>query len=209
METKGDNIYVNIKELPQLDEVQPGDLIIIETDTGTNTIDFSNFILPPENVTFYGEITQLQEDVATINTELSTATTNFTTSANNLITELGTAVNNVTTQVAQFSSTYFNQLITGMVTFDGTLTDNTEGINCTAVRNAVGNYSVVFNGNINAATVSSNADKTRLDSVQGNVCVFTTMSASTTTTTNQLSTAVTGQVIYTPADTNFISVIGA
>lgn len=200
METKGDNIYVNIKELPQLDEVQPGDLIIIETDTGTNTIDFSNFILPPENVTFYGEITQLQEDITTINSELSTATSNFTTSATNLISELDTAVNNVTTQVQEFSSTYSNQLITGVVTFDGTLTENTAGINCTAVRNTVGNYSVVFNSNINAATVSSNADKTRLDSVQGNVCVFTTMSA---------TSAGTSGVVYAPADTNFISVIGA
>lgn len=200
METKGDNIYVNIKELPQLDEMQPGDLLIVETDTGTNVIDFSNFILPPENVTFYGEITQLQEDVTTINTELSTATSNFTTSASNLITELNAAVDNVNTQVQSFSSTYSNQLITGMVTFDGTLTDNTTGINCTAVRNSVGNYSVVFNGNINAATVSSNADKTRLDSVQGNVCVFTTMSAA--------SASLVG-VVYAPADTNFISVIGA
>lgn len=200
METKGDNIYVNIKELPQLDEMQPGDLLVVETDAGTNVIDFSNFILPPENTTFYGEITQLQDDVTTLNELVSASTTGLATSAANILTSLNDTVENVTTQIQSFSATYYNNLITGMVTFDGTLTDNTTGINCTAVRNSVGNYSVVFASNINAATVSSNADKTRLDSVQGNVCVFTTMSAA--------SGAPDG-VVYAPADTNFISVIGA
>jgi len=200
METKGDNIYVNIKELPQLDEMQPGDLLVVETDTGTNVIDYTNFILPPENVTFYGEITQLQDDVDTINDTLSSATVNFAVSAASLITELDAAVEVVTTQIQEFSATYSNQLITGLITFDGTLTDSSIGINCTSVRNSVGNYSVVFVGNIIAANVSSNADKTRLDSIQGNVCVFTTMSAQSGATTG---------ITYTPADTNLISVIGA
>jgi hypothetical protein len=200
METKGDNIYVNIKELPQLDEVQPGDLLIVETDAGTNVIDFSNFILPPENVTFYGEIVQLQTDVEALSTSVERTTINLLLTADALNTAVANAIFNTTTQIEAFSSTYIDNFITGVISFNGIDTESTAGINCTAFRNSIGNYSVVFNGPINGATVSSNADKTRLDAVQGNVCLFTTMSAS--------SGAPTG-VIYTPADATFISVIGA
>jgi hypothetical protein len=200
METKGDNIYVNIKELPQLDEVQPGDLLIVETDTGTNVIDFSNFILPPENVTFYGEIVQLQTEVETLSTIVDNTTINLILTANALNVALANTIANTTTQIEAFSSTYIDNFITGVISFNGTNTDNTAGINCTSYRNSVGNYSIVFNGPINGATVSSNADKTRLDAVQGNVCLFTTMSASSASAIG---------VIYAPADATFISVIGA
>lgn len=200
METKGDNIYVNIKELPQLDEVQPGDLLIVETDAGTNVIDFSNFILPPQNVTFYGEIIQLQTEVEALSTSINTATTNLQLTADALTTALAIATADATTQIQAFSSTYIDNFITGVISFNGTDTESTAGINCNSFRNSVGNYSIVFNGPINGATVSSNADKTRLDAVQGNVCLFTTMSASSASATG---------VIYTPADATFISVIGA
>jgi hypothetical protein len=205
METKGDNIYVNIKELPQLDEVQPGDLLIVETDAGTNVIDFSNFILPPQNVTFYGEIIQLQTEVEALSTSISTTTTNLQLTADALTTALAIATADATTQIQAFSSTYIDNFITGVITFNGTDTESTAGINCTSYRNSVGNYSVVFDGPINGATVSSNADKTRLDGVQGNVCIFTTLSTYTAYT----SSGTLSGFNYVPADTSFISVIGA
>jgi|688.fasta_scaffold1020002_1 hypothetical protein len=206
METKGDNIYVNIKELPQLDEVQPGDLLIVETDTGTNVIDFSNFVLPPENVTFYGEIVQLQTEVEALSTIVDTTTTNLYLTAAALNAALAETKADTTTQIQAFSSTYIDNFITGVISFNGLDTESTTGVNCTSYRNAVGNYSVVFNGPIKGATVSSNADKTRLDGVQGNVCLFTTMSAYTTMSA---ASAIVGEVIYVPADATFISVIGA
>ena len=205
METKGDNIYVNIKELPQLDEVQPGDLLIVETDAGTNVIDFSNFILPPQNVTFYGEIIQLQTEVEALSTSISTTTTNLQLTADALTTALAIATADATTQIQAFSSTYIDNFITGVITFNGTDTESTAGINCTSYRNSVGNYSVDFDGPINGATVSSNADKTRLDGVQGNVCIFTTLSTYTAYT----SSGTLSGFNYVPADTSFISVIGA
>lgn len=205
METKGDNIYVNIKELPQLDEVQPGDLLIVETDAGTNVIDFSNFILPPQNVTFYGEIIQLQTDVETLSNSVNTTTTNLQLTADALTTALAIATADATSQIQAFSSTYIDNFITGVITFNGTDTESTSGTNCISYRNSVGNYSVVFNGRVNGATVSSNADKTRLDAVQGNVCIFTTLSTYTAYT----SSGTLSGFNYVPADTSFISVIGA
>ena len=46
------NYYVNIKELPTVEQINPGDLLIIETEAGTSILDFSNFIVGFENTTF-------------------------------------------------------------------------------------------------------------------------------------------------------------
>lgn len=200
MQTRGDNIYVNIKELPQLDQVQPGDLLIVETDTGTNVIDFSNFILPPENTTFYGELENITSELIGLSGDITTATLGFLLTASELTTSLTNTISNVTTQIQNFSATYFDNLVTGAITFNGTSTETSAGVNCTAVRNSHGNYTIVFTGNVNAVNVSSNADKTRLDAVGQNTCVFTTMSA---------ASASNGGVVYENADATVISVIGA
>ena len=45
--------YVNINQLPQVQQINNGDLLVVSTPTGTYTIDFANFIIPPDNTTFY------------------------------------------------------------------------------------------------------------------------------------------------------------
>ena len=74
--------YVNIKELPPVDQINPGDLLIIETEAGTSILDFSNFIIGLENTTFSSiistnvtDIATLQSQVNVINTELGIVTT--------------------------------------------------------------------------------------------------------------------------------------
>jgi len=44
---------VNIKDLGDVDQVNSGDLLIVETANGTKTIDFTNFVVGPENVSWY------------------------------------------------------------------------------------------------------------------------------------------------------------
>ena len=46
-------ISVNILQLPQIQQISPGDLLIVETSAGTYTIDFANFVVTPSNTTFY------------------------------------------------------------------------------------------------------------------------------------------------------------
>ena len=36
---------VNIKTLPRVEEIVNGNLLIVENDQGTNTLDFSNFVV--------------------------------------------------------------------------------------------------------------------------------------------------------------------
>lgn len=76
------NYYVNIKELPTVEQINPGDLLIIETEAGTSILDFSNFIVGFENTTFSSiistnttDIADLQSQVNTINTALGIVTT--------------------------------------------------------------------------------------------------------------------------------------
>ena len=202
METIGDNIYVNIKELPSIEEVQPGDYLIIETDTGTNICDFTNFILPPENVTFYGEIETLQTDVLILSSAIQSNTTLIKSVSSQLNTTVNSTVTSVNTQIAILSTTYTDWFTKGSITFNGTTTGVTQGNRCTANRISTGVYQVTFpNVNINACVVSSNADKAIVSAVTnsgaGGIAIINTYTIPGTS--------------YSPAlaDVTLISVIGA
>lgn len=43
------NVYVNVKELPEVAQINNGDYILVETPDGTSIIDFQNFIIGPDN----------------------------------------------------------------------------------------------------------------------------------------------------------------
>lgn len=64
-----DLIY-NIKELPETFSVGIGDLLIIETDEGTNIMDFNNFVIGLDNTTFGTTITQNVTDIATLSANI-------------------------------------------------------------------------------------------------------------------------------------------
>ena len=49
----------NVKDLPQLEEVINGNFLIIENQLGTNIIDFKNFVIGPDNASFYNTIISL------------------------------------------------------------------------------------------------------------------------------------------------------
>ena len=49
----------NIKDLPQLEEVIEGNYLIIEDNVGTNIIDFADFVVGPNNVSFYNIVEAL------------------------------------------------------------------------------------------------------------------------------------------------------
>ena len=82
-------VFVNIKDLPEITEVIPGHYIIIETPTGTQIVDFENFILPASNTLITTSVTQQADSIATLNTNyivLSTTLNTNTTSLSNAIT---------------------------------------------------------------------------------------------------------------------------
>ena len=62
------NNSVNVRDLNQVDQINEGDLLILETSSGTNTIDFQNFVVGPNNVSWYSSFLA----VSSIFTSLST-----------------------------------------------------------------------------------------------------------------------------------------
>ena len=82
---KKDLIY-NIKELPETFSIAAGDMLVVETDDGTNIMDFNNFVIGLDNTTFGTTITQHSSDL------------------NNLYSEFETLSTEVETQVAEISS---------------------------------------------------------------------------------------------------------
>ncbi len=63
------NLIYNIKELPETFSVAAGDMLVIETDDGTNIMDFNNFVIGLDNTTFGTTITQHSTDINTLYNE--------------------------------------------------------------------------------------------------------------------------------------------
>lgn len=61
--TTKNNLYVNIKELPVISDVNNGDFLIVETDVGTSIIDFQDFLITLDNTTFKYTFNNLQTTV--------------------------------------------------------------------------------------------------------------------------------------------------
>jgi len=49
----------SVKDLPQVEEVIDGNYLLIENDLGTNIIDFKDFVIGPNNASFYNTIVSL------------------------------------------------------------------------------------------------------------------------------------------------------
>jgi hypothetical protein len=69
---------LNVKDLPQAQEVLPGDFIILEDNTGTKIVDFRNFVVGPRNTSFYNALVTNINTVSTYGIRLSGALENTT-----------------------------------------------------------------------------------------------------------------------------------
>lgn len=56
MKVLGNNIYVDFAELPVLASIERTDHLIVDTNEGLNSIQFSNFRAQPDNTTFFGQV---------------------------------------------------------------------------------------------------------------------------------------------------------
>jgi len=129
--TTKNNLYVNIKELPIISDVNNGDFLIVETDVGTSIIDFQDFLITLDNTTFKYTFNTLQSDVQTL----------------------------VTPSVAYISSdislsdTYHNKVIVAnnssniIISIPANLK---QGFKCTVIRNGTGTVSIATNAGIDA-----------------------------------------------------------
>jgi len=76
--TDGKNTYLNIKELPEINDVINGDFMIIETSSGTSIIDYQNFLVTLDNTTFGDLIAQNTTNITALSTSFNTLSSELT-----------------------------------------------------------------------------------------------------------------------------------
>ena len=96
---------VNIKSLPRVEEVVNGNLLLVENEQGTNTIDFENFVIGPNNASFYSQISNLSAQIISLS---SSATSLVNTNITSLSSTVDTKVTNLYTNISYVSSTIVN-----------------------------------------------------------------------------------------------------
>lgn len=109
----------NIKNLPQIEEVVNGNYLIIENEIGTNILDFKDFIVGPDNVSFYSNFQNLCtysiSMSATVDSEVNALSSEF-------FTKLNTTVNAASSKVIADTQTKINTLSTDYTSKFNTLT---------------------------------------------------------------------------------------
>lgn len=94
-------IFINIKDLPELTEPANGEYLLLETSTGTHIIDFANFIIPTANTV----ITTTVEQNTTAILNLSTGYTIGDAALSSRIDTTNTNVETLSTFIQELSST--------------------------------------------------------------------------------------------------------
>jgi len=88
--------YTNILDLPRISNITNGDLLIVQTDDLTTTIDFQDVLIPLENTTFAGTISAHSAQIETNTTNIATLCSDLTQLAYNVSNITTIDVNNVT-----------------------------------------------------------------------------------------------------------------
>ena len=104
---------ISIKQLPQITEINNGNLLLVQQDDSTNTLDYKNFVIGLDNTTFGTTITQHSTDISvlsstTIPTFSANIMTKLTADVNALSANLGTNILKNKTQNNSLSSILFN-----------------------------------------------------------------------------------------------------
>jgi len=79
-----DNVIYNVRELPEVFSVAAGDLLIIETENGTNILDFENFVIGVDNTTFGSTLSTNTTDIAALSSSFDTLSSSVNTSIETL-----------------------------------------------------------------------------------------------------------------------------
>lgn len=69
-------VYINIKDLPELSQINNGDYIIVETSTGTHILNFENLLMPTQNTVI---TTTVNQNASAFNSYVSNLSTNLDT----------------------------------------------------------------------------------------------------------------------------------
>ena len=91
----------NIKDLPSVDQILDGDFLVVENPNGTSKIDFKDFVVGPNNTSFY---TPLANDVLTLSGDVIENTTLVSSICSSTTTSLSAISSVVDSALKVFSS---------------------------------------------------------------------------------------------------------
>jgi hypothetical protein len=100
---------VNVKNLPELEEVVNGNYLIIENENGTNIINFKDFVVGPENVSWYNSFVTLSTYTVGLSSAVDTNISNLSTQ---IYTNLGGRIRTNSNWLSTDYNTKFNILST-------------------------------------------------------------------------------------------------
>jgi len=87
---------VNLLLLPSTQEIVDGDLLIVQKSDGqTSILDFENFVIGPNNASFYGQVASLSANVVSLSSNMQSLTAYNQTQLNSLSTYIATAYNRI------------------------------------------------------------------------------------------------------------------
>ena len=107
------NLIYNIKELPETFSIAAGDMLVVETDDGTNIMDFNNFVIGLDNTTFGTTITQHSSDLNTLYSEMDELSASVDASVAAI--SAATADNGFGTDTALLAETGYQILPSGLI----------------------------------------------------------------------------------------------
>ena len=99
---------VNIKGLPRIEEIVNGNLLIVENEQGTNTLDFVNFVIGPNNTSFFNQITNLSAAVVSLSATTTSLINSLSATTTSLINSLCATTN---AEIQSLSSTVDTRLL--------------------------------------------------------------------------------------------------
>lgn len=97
----------SVKDLPQIEEVVDGNFLLIETQVGTNIIDFADFVIGPNNASFYNQITTLSSKQISMSATVDTKFQNLSTT---VLSAANTRINALTANYPRYFVVYPNTL---------------------------------------------------------------------------------------------------
>jgi hypothetical protein len=118
------DVFINIKDLPELTEVSNGDYIIVESTTGTHLIDFKNLIMPTANTIISNTVAQNTNAILSLSTARDTTSsaltadvqaskTNISTMSGQIIDIMGKNILNLNVAKTQITISPGNKMSTG------------------------------------------------------------------------------------------------
>ena len=124
---------ISIKQLPQVNEINSDDLLLIQTPTASNTLEFKDLIIGLENTTFANTISTFNTEIEALSSKVHTLSSSDITNTAAIAANLASINTNTaaiatnTTDIATnttaigLNTTFRTQFATGNPIADGTL----------------------------------------------------------------------------------------